>query len=62
MGSVLLIFAYNMNTPVTDGDPKDRKQENAICYGLTFTAVSLMFGGSSNGGYFNPAVVLGVLI
>jgi glycerol uptake facilitator-like aquaporin len=59
MGSAILMFAYNMNTRAHDNA---LRYENAICYGMTFTAISLIFGNISNGGYFNPAVVLAVLI
>jgi glycerol uptake facilitator-like aquaporin len=36
--------------------------ENSFCYGATYTAISLIFGYLSNGGYFNPATVIAVLI
>jgi glycerol uptake facilitator-like aquaporin len=77
MGSVFLIFAYNMNFtkncgcyPVDENcdlksskcDPDEMSRDNAFGYGLTFTAVSLIFGNISNGGYFNPAMVIAVLI
>ena len=67
IGSAFLMFAYNI--AVSTKEMKEDKEEEqismlteTIVYGGSYALISLLFGSLSNGGYFNPAVVIAMLI
>ena len=77
IGSALLIFAYNIavHSTVTDDlsnsvtllEKSDAEDDvslltETIVYGGSYALICLLFGSLSNGGYFNPAVVIAMLI
>ena len=60
IGSAFLMFAYNIAV-YTSGDEQISLLTETIVYGGSYALICL-FGSLSNGGYFNPAVVIAMLI
>ena len=61
IGSALLMFAYNIAVH-TSGEEQVSLLTETIVYGGSYALICLLFGSLSNGGYFNPAVVIAMLI
>lgn len=56
LGSAIIVFAYNVRYDIA------QREVQAIIMGTAFGVVSLIFGNVNNGGHFNPAITIAVLM
>lgn len=63
LGSALCYFVFNIFAePLTDQNLQPNHLLNALLQGLASASASMFCGDLSNMGYFNPAIVVGVLV
>ena len=56
IGSALIIMAYNAKTLI------DESGTQGLIFGSVFGICTFVFGAVNNGGHFNPAITLAVLM